>query len=152
MDAKELLSRPWNLWCRLTDVKQKVAALKALTERASAAFGPEAEPVTHTRNVSAMQDAILRLSEAREEEARLKVAYTNASLEIGLVIDRVPDMMLRQLLERRYLEFMTIADAAAALDHSERWGRQKHYEGLDAVQEILDTDPPEFLFRKTESA
>ena len=152
MNAKAFLSRPWKLWCLLLDVKQKVAALKSMTERASAAFGPEAEPVSHSRNMSAMQDAIIRFSEAREEESRLNADYENAALEVALVINRVPDMVLRQFLEKRYLEFMTVTDAADALNHSERWGRQKHYEALNAVQEILDTDPPEFLSMTTESA
>ena len=152
MDAKELLSRPWKIWCCLLNVKQKVTALKSLTEKASVAFGPEAEPVSHSRNMTAMQDAIIRLSEAREEEARLNEVYMNAALEIGLVINRVQDMVMRQFLEKRYLEFMSIADAANALGHCERWGRQKHNEAVEAVQEILDTDPPEFLSMTPETA
>ena len=44
----------------------------------------------------------------------------NASLEVGLVIDRVPEMVLRQFLEKRYLEFMTVIGTAKALVDVER--------------------------------
>ena len=67
-----------------------------------------------------MEDTIICLAEAREEEARLIEAYMNTALEVGLVIDRVPDMVLRQFLEKRYLEFMTVIGTAKALVDVER--------------------------------
>ena len=140
MDAKEFLSRPEELAQELDDAKQKVAALKARAERHGIAFGPEAIHVTHSRNTTAMEETIISLAEAREEEVRLREAFMNAALEIGLVIDRVPEMVLRQFLEKRYLEFMTVIGTAEAMGHSERWGRQKHREALEAVQEILDSE------------
>ena len=135
MDAKEFLSRPEELAQELDDAKQKVAALKARAERHGIAFGPEAIHVTHSRNTTAMEETIISLAEAREEEARLREAFMNAALEVGLVIDRVPEMVLRQ-----FLEFMTVIGTAEAMGHSERWGRQKHREALEAVQEILDSE------------
>ena len=135
MDAKEFLSRPEELAQELDDAKQKVAALKARAERHGIAFGPEAIHVTHSRNTTAMEETIISLAEAREEEARLREAFMNAALEVGLVIDRVPEMVLRQ-----FLEFMTVIGTAEAMGHSERWGRQKHRVALEAVQEILDSE------------
>ena len=76
--------------------------------------------MTHSRNTTAMKETIICLAEAREEEARLREAYMNTALEVGLVIDRVPDMVLRQFLEKRYLEFMTVIGTAKALVDVER--------------------------------
>jgi len=140
MDAKDFLERPWKLLGLLNDAKRKVTMLKAMAERGHAAYGPEAEVVSHSRNTNLLQDTVIRLAEAREEEARLHGEYIDAVLETGLVINRVQDPVARMVLEKRYLEFMTIVEIAKGADHSERWGRMRHAEGLRAVREILDSD------------
>ena len=76
----------------------------------------------------------------RSVNAENFIQYIDAVLETGLVINRVQDPVARMVLEKRYLEFMTIVEIAKGADHSERWGRMRHAEGLRAVREILDSD------------
>ena len=142
MKAKEFLSRPRDLWKQLNAAKQKVASLKALTERVSIAFGPDTEPVSHSLNTSAMQDAAIRLSEARDELVRLHQAYFDVVLEVGLVLAGVTDPMLHEFLEKRFLEFMPVEKAATSMGFSPSWGRFIQPKALAAVQQILDDQPP----------
>ena len=138
MDAREFLSRPGFLRAELKDAEQKVASLKSLTERCSVAFGPESEPVAHTRNPDAMQDAIIRLSEAKEAAEELKTRLATAELEVGLLIARVESMECREVLEHKYLDGFSNRMTADSMDRSIRWVRMRHVDGLDAVQRILD--------------
>ena len=138
MTATEFLSRPESIWKKLCSARLKVASLKALTERVTAVFGKEHEPVTHTRNTSAMQDAAIRLSEARDEVADLEIDYAEAVLDVGLVIASVTEPLLHEFLEKRYLEFMTAEGAAKSMNFSESWSRFIHPKAIAAVQKILD--------------
>ena len=68
----EFLSLPMQASNRLRRAQEKVTSLKSLTERVTTKFGLDSEPVTHSRNMSAMQDTIILLTEAEEEEQRLR--------------------------------------------------------------------------------
>ncbi len=142
MIAKEFLSRPHDLWNQLNAAKQRVASMKALTERVSIAFGPDTEPVSHSLNTSALQDAAIRLSEARDEFIRLRQAYLDVVLEVGLVLASVTDPMLHEFLEKRFLEFMPVEKAATSMGFPPSWGRFIQPKALAAVQQILDEQPP----------
>ena len=142
MKATDFLSRPRDLWKQLNAAKQKVASLKALTERVSIAFGPDTEPVSHSLNTSAMQEAAIRLSEARDDLICLHQAYFDVVLEVGLVLAGVTDPMLHEFLEKRFLEFMPVEKAAASMGFSPSWGRFIQPKALAAVQQILDEQPP----------
>ena len=138
MNAREYLSGPGTVRYRLECAKQKAASLKSLTERVTAAFGPETVAVSHTRNTSAMEEAAIRLMEAEEEVARLKAELAEAELDVGMTISQVEDPQLQELLIRRYLENVTVSAIAAEAGFTVCWGLGKHALALEKVQEILD--------------
>ena len=138
MDAREFLSRPMQANNRLRRAQEKVAALKSLTERVTTKFGLDSEPVSHSRNISGMQDTIIQLSEAKEEEQRLKEELAAVELKVGAVLAKLSDEKLYDFMVSRYLDFMTIEAAANEVGYSYSWGRLAVERGVAEVQEILN--------------
>ncbi len=138
MDALEFLSRPREVRRRLEEAEQKVAALKALTERMTARFGIESEPVRQSRNTDMMQEAIANLMEAKEEAARLKEELAEAEMEVGMVLAGIVDESLREFMMKRYLDLMPMGAAAEELNYSRTWGQWANQRGIEEVQRMLD--------------
>ena len=138
MDAREFLSLPMQASNRLRRAQEKVAALKSLTERVTTKFGLDSEPVSHSRNISGMQDTIIQLSEAKEEEQRLKEELAAVELKVGAVLAKLSDERLDDFMVNRYRDFMTIEAAANEVGFSFSWGRLAVERGVAEVQAIID--------------
>ena len=138
MDAMEFLSRPMQASNRLRRAQEKVTALKSLTERVTTKFGLDSVSVAHTPNVSAMQDTIILLTEAEEEEQRLREELAVVELKVGAVLAKLSDERLYDFMVNRFLDFMTIEAAANEVGFSYSWGRLAVERGVAEVQEILD--------------
>ncbi len=138
MDAMEFLTLPMQASNRLRRAQEKVASLKSLTERVTTKFGLDSEPVSHSRNMSAMQDTIILLTEAKEEEQRLQEELADVELKVGTVLAKLSDEKLYDFMVNRFLDFMTIEAAANEVGFSYSWGRLAVERGVEEVQEILD--------------
>ena len=140
MDALEFLSRPLQVSNALRKAQEKQAALKSLTERVTIPFGPESEPVSHSRNNAALQDVIILLSETGEEVLRLQEDLMDVTLRVGMVLMKLSDENLHTFMVARFLDFMTIRDAAETAGFSLGWGRLAQKRGVAEVQRILDEE------------
>ena len=138
MNAYEFLSCPRAVKARLGKVQDRIASLQAVAERATVRFGPEFDPVSHTRNPSAMQDMIIRLAEAKEEETGLKKELAEVELEVGLVLARLQDKEIFDFMTYRFLDCMPVRKAAFTVGYSYSWGRKAQAKGIREVQSILD--------------
>ena len=138
MNAQEFLSRPYRANLRLEKAYLKAAALQSLTERVTARFGRESEPVSHSVNCTAMQDAIARLVEAKEEAERLKDELAAVELETGMVLARLSDETLYEFMVKRFLDLKSTRAAAEEMSYSDGWGRWEARRGVEEVQRILD--------------
>ena len=141
MKAKTYLSQAWLLEQRVRSKLQQMASLRSLAEQMYRTFGPA--PVSKSRNVTAMEDTILRIQEAELELNRRIDHLVDAKREIAAVIDEVEDVKLRLILEKRYLTFMTWEQIAVDMHYTLRWTLQRHNQALEAVQEILDREKGE---------
>ena len=104
MTAKEFLGQAYRLDQRINSKLQQIESLRCLTQKVTQAYGGEA--VSRTRNVSSLEDSILRLMEAEEELNRQIDTLVDTKIEIGKLIDRVHNETYRLILEKRYLCFM----------------------------------------------
>ena len=136
MDAKEFLSQAFCLEQRIQSKLEQIASLRSLATQVRQAFG--SEPVSHTRNVTAMQDTVGKILEAEEELNQQIDELVEIKLEIGRVIERVENIQLRLILEKRYLSYQTWDTIAEDLGYSPRWMQVKQQEALGVVQKILD--------------
>lgn len=136
MDAKEFLSRAFFLEQRIQSKQEQIAALRSLASRVTISYGNE--PVSHTSNVTSLQDTVEKILEAENELNRQIDTLVDTKLEIGRVIDRVENIQFRLILEKRYLLFRPWDDIGEEMGYSVRWMQIKRREALNAVQEILD--------------
>jgi hypothetical protein len=85
-----------------------------------------------------MEHKIVRITEAEQNPNRKIDDLATEKLEAAEVIDRVQDVTMRLLLEKRYLLFHPWDKIASDLGYTQRWTLKKHEAALDAVQRILD--------------
>ncbi len=136
MNAKEFLSRAWHTEQQVQSKLEQIEALKSLACRVTSCIGRE--PVAHTRNMTSMQDAIIRVMEAEEELNGRIDELVGIKMEVMQMIDRVQDATLRLILEKRYLSFRTWEQIAMDMGFTVRWTMIRHEEALAAVQELME--------------
>ena len=136
MDAREFLSRAWKIETQIQSRAEQIERLRSLACRVTPQYGGAGG--SQARNLTAMQDTIVRITEAEEILNRKINELVTAKLGVMEVIDRVQDVTMRLLLEKRYLLFYPWERVASDLGYTLRWTLKKHEAALDAVQRILD--------------
>ena len=104
MNAKDYLGQAYRLDQRINSKLQQISSLRSLTQRVTASF--DGEVVSHTRNVTSLEEAIIRLMEAEEELNRQIDRLVDMKIDIGKLIDQVHNENYRLILEKRYLCFL----------------------------------------------
>lgn len=136
MNAKDFLSRAYCLEQRIQSKQEQIAYWRSLASKVTTSYG--SEPVSHTRNVTSMQDTVEKILEAERELNRQIDELVDVKLETARVIDQVSNIHCRLVLEKRYLLFQHWEDISADMGYTVRWLQMKNREALDEVQEILD--------------
>lgn len=136
MNAKEYLQQAFRLEQRVQSKLAQIEALRSMAANVSLAV--DREPVSHTRNHTAMQDTVLRILEAEQELNDEIDALVDMKREIKQTIDQVEDITLRLVLEKRDICFEKWEKIALDMFYSLRSVQEKHREGVRAVQAILD--------------
>ena len=136
MEAREFLSQAWQLE---QQVQCKLMQLEKLNALACAVGGMQTgEQVSHSRNVSGMENTVIRIVEAREAlDAEIDQLFAKKQ-EIAAVIAQVRNITLRMILEQRYLAFAEWEKIAVNLHYSQRHILARHRQALEIVQCILD--------------
>lgn len=135
MTAKEYLSQAYRIDQRINAKLEQVAHLRSLSQRCTAAFG--GERVCHTRNVSAMEDVVIRIMEAEKALDFQIDRFIDLKAEIQRTIDRLPDQDCRLLLELRYLAMQRWMDIAAEMELSRTHINRLHEKALAMVEDVL---------------
>ena len=135
LSARDWLSRARRLNEQVQSKSEQILRLRALATRVTA--GLDTDPVSHTRNVAFMQDAVVRLTDAQDELAAQIVRMLKVREEISRLLSRVENPECRLLLEKRYLMNESVKEIARDLGRSERWVRGKHRTALAAVRKLL---------------
>ena len=135
MTAKEFLGQAYRLDQRINSKLQQIDSLRGLTQKVTQSY--DNEVVSRTRNVSALEDAIIRLMEA-EEQLNMQIdQLVDTKIEIGKLIDMVHNESYRLLLEKRYLCFLSWDQIAAEMHYSRRWVLNKHERALEVADKLL---------------
>ena len=135
MTAKEFLGQAYRLDQRINSKLQQIDSLRGLTQKVTQSY--DNEVVSRTRNVSSLEDAIIRLMEA-EELLNMQIdQLVDTKIEIGKLIDMVHNESYRLLLEKRYLCFLSWDQIAAEMHYSRRWVLNKHERALEVADKLL---------------
>ena len=138
MEAREFLGRARYLDLQVQSKLHQIEVLKSLACKVTTVYSEE--PVSHTRNVSSMEDIILRIMESEGELNAQIDELVSVKLRIHAVINKVEDTLLRLILEKKYLEFESLVKIGGELNFSDRWMRDLHARALYEVQLILDEE------------
>jgi len=135
MTAKEFLGQAYRLDQRINSKLQQIDSLRSLTQKVTQSY--DGEVVSRTRNVSSLEDAIIRLMEAEDELNKQIDILVDTKIEIGKLIDLVHNETYRLILEKRYLCFMPWDQIAADMHYSRRWVLNKHERALEVADRLL---------------
>ena len=135
MNAKDYLGQAYRLDQRITSKLQQVESLRSLTERVTVAYGGEV--VSHSRNLTSLQDTIVRLMEAEEELNQEIDKLVDLKIEISNIISEVRNENYKLILEKRYLCFLPWDQIAADLSISRRWVLTQHDRAITVVDKLI---------------
>ena len=135
MTAKEYLAQAYRLDQRINSKLMQIDQLRSLTRKVTASYDQEA--VSHPRNVSSLQDTIIRLIEAEDELNRQIDKLVDLKMEIASVIDQVRNERYRLILEKRHLCFMGWDEIARDMNCSRRWVLCEHDRALEVVDRLV---------------
>jgi DNA-directed RNA polymerase specialized sigma subunit len=137
ISAKEYLSQAYRIDQRINAKLEQLEHLRALSRKSTVSYG--AEPVSRTRNVTAMEDSIVRLIDLENEINRDIDHLVDFKREIYGVLQKIQDPELQLLLELRYLCFKNWSEISVALELEGRYVFKVHSRALAEVAKILST-------------
>lgn len=135
MTAQEYLNRAYRMEQQVESKLQQISALRSMAESLTSCIGTE--PVSHTRNVTSMQDTVNKIIEEEEALNAEIDRLVDIKKEIAETISRVTNVTYRLILEKRHLCFQMWEQIAYELNYSVRSVQTKYGEALQVVEEIL---------------
>ena len=136
MLAKDFLNQAFLIDQRIRSKSEQIQTLNEIATSCSATL--TGMPRNPNRGGSRMADAVCKMIDLENEIARDMDRLIEVKREIVTVINAVDDVVLRTLLEKRYLCGATWEEISVDLCFNRRWTFRLHDKALEAVQKILD--------------
>lgn len=122
---------------RLTAAEERVAFCRAAAAKASAVLGGEC--VSRSRDVTANENAVIRLMEAEQEYAEAEREYGDLRSQVCSLLQRLDDPINAEILKLRYVEHKRMSTIANELHLSRSSIYSRHEIALSELQDILQT-------------
>ena len=122
---------------RLTAAEERIAFCRAAAAKASAVLGGEC--VSRSRDVTANENAVIRLMEAEREYAEAEREYGDLRSQVCSLLQRIDDPMNADILKLRYVEHKRMPAIAKELHLSRSSIYSRHEIALSELQDILQT-------------
>lgn len=122
---------------RLTAAEERVAFCRAAAAKASAVLGGEC--VSRSRDVTAHENAVIRLMEAEQEYAEAERRYSDLRNQVCSLLQRLDDPINADILKLRYVEHRRMSAIAKELHHSRSSIYSRHETALAELKGILQT-------------
>ena len=122
---------------RLTAAEERVVFCRAAAAKASAVLGGEC--VSRSRDVTASENAVIRLMEADQEYAEAEREYGDLRSQVCSLLQRIDDPMNADILKLRYVEHKRMPAIAKELHLSRSSIYSRHEIALSELQDILQT-------------
>jgi len=135
MTAKEYLNQAYRLDQRINNKLMQIDALRSLTQKVTSRF--KENIVSYTRNVTSLEDTIIRLMEAENELNQQIDDLVDLKREITNRVNTLENIDHRLVLEKRYLCILPWEEIALDMHYSLRGVQSVHTRALAALGEIL---------------
>lgn len=122
---------------RLTAAEERVSFCRAAAAKASAVLGSEC--VSRSRDVTANENAVIRLMEAEQEYAEAEQEYGALRSQVCSLLQRIDDPINADILKLRYVEHKRMPAIAKELHLSRSSIYSRHEIALSELQGILQT-------------
>ena len=122
---------------RLTAAEERVSFCRAAAAKASAVLGGEC--VSRSRDVTANENAVIRLMEAEQEYAEAEQQYSDLRSQVCFLLQRIDDPMNADILKLRYVEHKRMPAIAKELHLSRSSIYSRHEIALSELKGILQT-------------
>ena len=122
---------------RLTATEERITFCRAAAAKASAVLGGEC--VSRSRDVTANENAVIRLMEAEQEYAEAEREYGDLRSQVCSLLQRLDDPMNADILRLRYVEHKRMPAIAKELHLSRSSIYSRHEIALSELQGILQT-------------
>lgn len=122
---------------RMTAAEERVAYCQAAATKVSAVLGGEC--VSRSRDVTAHENAVIRLMEAEQEYAEAERQYSDLRNQVCSLLQRLDDPMNADILKLRYVEHKRMPAIAKELHLSRSSIYSRHEIALSELQGILQT-------------
>lgn len=122
---------------RLTAAEERVVFCRAAAAKASAVLG--GERVSRSRDVTANENAVIRLMEAEQEYAEAEREYGDLRSQVCSLLQRLDDPINAEILKLRYVEHKRMTAIAKELHLSRSSIYSRHEIALSELQGILQT-------------
>lgn len=122
---------------RLTAAEERVVFCRAAAAKASAVLGGEC--VSRSCDVTANENAVIRLMEAEQEYAEAEREYGDLRSQVCSLLQRIDDPMNADILKLRYVEHKRMPAIAKELHLSRSSIYSRHEIALSELQDILQT-------------
>ena len=122
---------------RLTAAEERVVFCRAAAAKASAVLGGEC--VSRSRDVTANENAVIRLMEDEQEYAEADREYGDLRSQVCSLLQRIDDPMNADILKLRYVEHKRMPAIAKELHLSRSSIYSRHEIALSELQDILQT-------------
>ena len=109
---------------RLTAAEERVAFCRAAAAKASAVLGGEC--VSRSRDVTANENAVIRLMEAEQEYAEAEREYGDLRSQVCSLLQRLDDPINAEILKLRYVEHKRMSTIANELHLSRSNAYYRH--------------------------
>lgn len=113
---------------RLTAAEERVAFCRAAAAKASAVLGGEC--VSRSRDVTANENAVIRLMEAEQEYAEAEREYGDLRSQVCSLLQRLDDPINAEILKLRYVEHKRMSTIANELHLSQSNAYYRHENAL----------------------
>ena len=133
--GKEFLLRAENMERRIDAALRKVELFKSLAQRITAKL--DQEQVSHSRNVSANEDAIIQLMEAEEQLKQLCAEYSNVVSEITAVLAALESREDERLLSDVFLKHQSLEQIATREHVTKSCMYKRCDRALDELERII---------------
>ena len=133
MSNKELLNQAYHLDLRIESKLQQVESLRSLAAKATTAYA--AEPVSGTRDVHKREEIICKIVDLQAEINSDIDRLVDLKKQLREMIEAVPNVSYRTILELRYLNFRTWEEIAVAMGYTLRNLRYMRDKAIDSLSE-----------------
>ena len=125
------MTRAAELERKINTAMRKQELCKGMAQRISS------DRVSHTRNITASEDAIIRLMEAENEIERLTSQYEEIVCEISAVLSSMENPLDEKLLADHYLKHVSFETMAAKEHVTKDCVYKRHSRALDELETLL---------------